>query len=98
MRTGYPNRWMPLPGLVGCLKKGRERVMPTGPRGEKRPPDVIENAVHVAQIATGEAWETYTNVSRSNTDRKKMPSAEGSKRDEHTPSWENSSGSLSSEG
>lgn len=33
--------------------------MPNGPRGEKRPPDVIENAVHVAQIATGEAREIY---------------------------------------
>ena len=28
--------------------------MPTGPRGEKRPPDVIANAVMVAKIATGE--------------------------------------------
>ena len=28
--------------------------MPRGPRGEKRPADVIGNAVHVMQIATGE--------------------------------------------
>lgn len=28
--------------------------MPRGPRGEKRPADVIGNAVKVAQIATGE--------------------------------------------
>jgi hypothetical protein len=27
--------------------------MPKGPRGEKRPADVIGNAVHVMQIATG---------------------------------------------
>ena len=33
--------------------------MPTGPRGEKRPPDVIANAVRVAKIATGEVQETY---------------------------------------
>ena len=29
--------------------------MPKGPRGEKRPADVIGNAVHVMRIATGEA-------------------------------------------
>lgn len=29
--------------------------MPTGPKGEKRPADVIANAVRVMQIATGEA-------------------------------------------
>ena len=28
--------------------------MPTGPKGEKRPADVIGNAVHVMRIATGE--------------------------------------------
>jgi hypothetical protein len=28
--------------------------MPRGPKGEKRPADVIGNAVHVMQIATGE--------------------------------------------
>ncbi len=31
--------------------------MPKGPRGEKRPADVIGNAVHVMRIATGEAEE-----------------------------------------
>lgn len=34
--------------------------MPTGPKGEKRPADVIANAVHVMQIATGEADETFS--------------------------------------
>ena len=29
--------------------------MARGPRGEKRPADVIGNAVHVMRIATGEA-------------------------------------------
>ena len=28
--------------------------MPKGPRGEKRPADVIGNAVHIMRIATGE--------------------------------------------
>lgn len=28
--------------------------MPTGPKGEKRPADVIGNAVRIARIATGE--------------------------------------------
>lgn len=31
--------------------------MPRGPKGQKRPADVIGNAVRVAQIATGEAEE-----------------------------------------
>ena len=33
--------------------------MPKGPKGEKRPADVIGNAVKVMQIATGEAEEEY---------------------------------------
>jgi len=31
--------------------------MPKGPRGERRPADVIGNAVHVMRIATGEVEE-----------------------------------------
>jgi hypothetical protein len=31
--------------------------MPRGPKGEKRPVDVIGNAVHVMRIATGEVEE-----------------------------------------
>lgn len=31
--------------------------MPKGPRGEKRPADVIGNAIKVARIATGEEEE-----------------------------------------
>ena len=34
--------------------------MPRGPKGEKRPADVIGNAVHVMRIATGEIEETLT--------------------------------------
>lgn len=32
--------------------------MPKGPQGQKRPADVIGNAVHVMRIATGEITET----------------------------------------
>ena len=33
--------------------------MPIGPKGEKRPADVIGNAVKVMRIATGEEPEDY---------------------------------------
>ena len=32
--------------------------MPRGPKGEKRPADVISNAVHVMRVLTGEIEET----------------------------------------
>jgi hypothetical protein len=32
--------------------------MPTGPKGERRPADVIGNAVHVMRILTGEIEDT----------------------------------------
>lgn len=32
--------------------------MPKGPKGQKRPADVISNAAHVMRIATGEISET----------------------------------------
>ena len=35
--------------------------MPKGPQGQKRPADVIGNAVRVMQIATGETEEEYDN-------------------------------------
>lgn len=34
--------------------------MPKGPKGQKRPADVIGNAVRVMKIATGEEEEEYT--------------------------------------
>jgi hypothetical protein len=37
--------------------------MPRGPKGEKRPADVIGAAVMVARIATGEAHEALENES-----------------------------------
>ena len=33
-------------------------AMPTGPKGERRPADVIGNAVMIAKIATGEIEDT----------------------------------------
>lgn len=35
--------------------------MPRGPKGEKRPTDVIGNAVKIAQIATGEIEDDVAN-------------------------------------
>lgn len=34
------------------------KPMPKGPKGQKRPADVIGNAVHVMRIATGEITES----------------------------------------
>jgi hypothetical protein len=39
-----------------------ECLMSTGPKGQKRPADVIGNAVKVMRIATGEIEETLTSV------------------------------------
>jgi hypothetical protein len=38
--------------------------MPKGPQGQKRPADVIGNAVHVMRIATGETKETDPNAGK----------------------------------
>ena len=37
----------------------RGHAMATGPKGEKRPADVIGNAIKVARIATSEEQEEY---------------------------------------
>jgi hypothetical protein len=39
--------------------KQEESEVPRGPKGEKRPADVIGNAVKVMRIATGEEPEDY---------------------------------------
>jgi hypothetical protein len=39
------------------MLSGTEGAMPKGPRGEKRPGDVIGAAIKVARIATGEDLE-----------------------------------------
>ena len=43
--------------LSGMITGQQAIPMPKGPRGEKRPPDVIGNAVKVMRIATGEEAE-----------------------------------------
>lgn len=45
--------------------------MPVGPNGEKRPSDVIANAIHAMPVATGEAEETHLNSGQSARGRKK---------------------------
>ena len=39
--------------------------MPRGPKGEKRPADVIGNAILVARIATGEATDDLPKTGRA---------------------------------
>lgn len=41
-----------------------DKHMSKGPKGQKRPADVIGNAVHVMRIATGEIRETLTEDSK----------------------------------
>ena len=43
--------------------------MPTGPKGEKRPADVIGNAVKVMRIATGEEAEEYKGADKDQAAR-----------------------------
>ena len=45
---------------VATVTQEEIEVMPRGPKGEKRPADVIGNAIHVMRIATGEIEETFT--------------------------------------
>src|SRR4051794_25680616 len=44
--------------IFGLSPRGRPE-MPTGPKGQRRPADVIGNAIKVARIATGEEEEEY---------------------------------------
>jgi hypothetical protein len=53
--------------------------MPTGPKGEKRPADVIGNAVKVMRIATGEIDDDSTPPSN----KRKSGKAGGAKRSEN---------------
>jgi hypothetical protein len=59
-----------------------ERLMPTGPKGEKRPADVIGNAVKVMRIATGEEPEDYGNAPAKNQAASELGRAGGKKRAE----------------
>ena len=42
------------------IHEGKDAKMPKGPKGEKRPADVIGNTVKVMRIATGEEDEALT--------------------------------------
>ena len=50
-------------------KPSKDVMMPTGPRGEKRPADVIGAAVMVAKIATGEIEEELEPVKNTQAQR-----------------------------
>jgi hypothetical protein len=52
--------------------------MPTGPKGEKRPADVIGNAVKVMRIATGEELEDLGDAAKNKAQA--LGSAGGKKR------------------
>jgi hypothetical protein len=39
---------------VKCFSGIKRKTMPRGPKGQKRPADVIGNAVHVMRVLTGE--------------------------------------------
>lgn len=56
--------------------------MPTGPKGEKRPADVIGNAVKVMRIATGEETETTPVDAGKNRAAQELGRAGGKKRAE----------------
>jgi hypothetical protein len=44
--------------------------MPRGPKGEKRPADVVANAVHIMRIATGEIEETASRPAQAEGGKK----------------------------
>lgn len=56
--------------------------MPTGPKGKKRPADVIGNAVKVMRIATGEEPEDYGKAPTKNQAAAELGRAGGKKRAE----------------
>jgi hypothetical protein len=56
--------------------------MPTGPKGEKRPADVIGNAVKVMRIATGEEPEEFGDAPAKNQAAAELGRAGGKKRAE----------------
>jgi hypothetical protein len=43
--------------MESSVTDGYIKAMPKGPKGQKRPADVIGNAVHVMRIATGDAGD-----------------------------------------
>ena len=51
--------------------------MPRGPKGEKRPADVIGNAVLVMKIATGEVCDTVSEADPAKIDRARKGGLKG---------------------
>jgi len=60
----------------------RKTTMPTGPKGEKRPADVIGNAVKVMRILTGEEPEDYGDAPEKNQAAAELGRKGGKKRAE----------------
>ena len=56
--------------MVDTLRQQWYTFLMIGPNGEKRPADVIANAVHVAKIATGEIEEEYVDTAKQQGGRK----------------------------
>ena len=54
--------------------------MPRGPKGERRPADVIGNAVKVMRIATGEEPEDFGDATTKNKAAQELGRAGGRKR------------------
>ena len=57
---GYDSRVLAGPALLKQIRTKLEAgrgTMPKGPKGQRRPADVIGNAIKVARIATGEETE-----------------------------------------
>ncbi len=58
-----PQKWsmtLNWTSTVRIIHERNDAKMPKGPKGEKRPADVIGNAVKVMRIATGEEGEALT--------------------------------------
>src|SRR4051812_41318313 len=56
-RRSGPGRTRNRRGSSQTARSGRRSLVTKGPRGDKRPADVIGNTVHVMRIATGEIDE-----------------------------------------
>jgi hypothetical protein len=62
-----------------CSSQESTVIMPRGPKGEKRPADVIGTAVMVAKIATGEIEDTKPERDRRAAALGAMGGAKGGK-------------------
>ncbi len=58
----------------------KKTIMPTGPKGERRPADAIARAVKVMRIATGEEPEDYGEAPGKNKAAQELGRKGGKKR------------------